>query len=188
MSEVHRLAGGVPIFPKSKEIAVPAVLYLRRSEKDPIEPGKWGIPGGHIKDGESPRAATIREVQEETGLSLRGRKLVPFGSFSLFIKTREGKPLPSEGHVFGFMADGFTIDDVSLRSSHVAKKLVDMPKLRQMKMAPDKYDEYTSGDREVIKRYLLNIECMAAHHTMLRGSLRKECTRHASVKNKQKPG
>lgn len=28
----------------------------------------WDIPGGHIIDGESPEAAVVREVQEETGV------------------------------------------------------------------------------------------------------------------------
>lgn len=31
--------------------------------------GKWGLPKGHIENGESSREAAVREVMEETGLS-----------------------------------------------------------------------------------------------------------------------
>jgi 8-oxo-dGTP diphosphatase len=30
--------------------------------------GLWSLPGGHIEPGESPRAAALREVREETGV------------------------------------------------------------------------------------------------------------------------
>ena len=31
--------------------------------------GQWGLPKGHLEDGESPKQAALREVNEETGLS-----------------------------------------------------------------------------------------------------------------------
>lgn len=33
--------------------------------------GKWTVPGGHIEVGESARQAIVREVKEETGLSVK---------------------------------------------------------------------------------------------------------------------
>jgi 8-oxo-dGTP diphosphatase len=43
-----------------------SVLLVKRN----IEPGlgRWGLPGGFIEAGESPKDAAIREVFEETGL------------------------------------------------------------------------------------------------------------------------
>jgi len=46
------------------------LLLLRRSEETNWMPGKWGLPGGHIEEGESPKDAAIREAKEETNLSL----------------------------------------------------------------------------------------------------------------------
>lgn len=44
------------------------ILMLLRASNTSIEPGKWGLPGGHIDRGETPDSAVIREVLEETGL------------------------------------------------------------------------------------------------------------------------
>jgi 8-oxo-dGTP pyrophosphatase MutT (NUDIX family) len=38
--------------------------------------GRYGLPGGVIEDGETPRAATIREVEEELGLQVDAKELV----------------------------------------------------------------------------------------------------------------
>ncbi len=53
-------AGGI-VFRRSPEGV--RVLLIRDSYRN------WGFPKGHLEDGESPDAAAIREVREETGLS-----------------------------------------------------------------------------------------------------------------------
>lgn len=38
--------------------------------------GTWSVPGGWIEPGESPEAAAVREVLEETGLQVTGARVV----------------------------------------------------------------------------------------------------------------
>lgn len=40
------------------------------------EQGRWSIPGGHAKDGESHADAAVREVKEETGLAVEVQPLI----------------------------------------------------------------------------------------------------------------
>ncbi len=51
-----------------------AVLLIRRRWA-PYR-GQWGLPGGFVTYGETPEAAAIREVREETGLEIRTQRLV----------------------------------------------------------------------------------------------------------------
>ena len=46
------------------------VLLQERDEHPVIDPGKWGLVGGHVEDGEGFEAAAYRELEEETGLAL----------------------------------------------------------------------------------------------------------------------
>lgn len=45
-------------------------LVLQRSRHSKGNPGKWDFPGGKVDPGESPDAALVREVREETGLDV----------------------------------------------------------------------------------------------------------------------
>lgn len=57
---IERSAGGVVV----RDIdGVMHALVIR----DPYE--NWGLPKGHLESGENERAAALREVEEETGLS-----------------------------------------------------------------------------------------------------------------------
>jgi len=46
-----------------------AILMLLRNYHDTFHPGKWGLPGGKIEQGESARDGAIRELKEETNLT-----------------------------------------------------------------------------------------------------------------------
>jgi ADP-ribose pyrophosphatase YjhB (NUDIX family) len=57
---VERSAGGVVFRRQGRD---PHVLLIR----DPYR--KWGLPKGHLEEGEGAEEAALREVREETGLS-----------------------------------------------------------------------------------------------------------------------
>jgi 8-oxo-dGTP diphosphatase len=56
------------------------VLLVRRAMSP--ERGKWALPAGYIDDGEDPRAAAIREVREETDLTIEITGLIDVQSGS----------------------------------------------------------------------------------------------------------
>ena len=55
-----------------------AYLILKRNEQ-PFA-GEWDLPGGFVEMGESPSAAVVREVLEETGLTVTPTEIV--GAFT----------------------------------------------------------------------------------------------------------
>jgi 8-oxo-dGTP pyrophosphatase MutT (NUDIX family) len=46
------------------------LLLQERDEHPVIDPDKWGLPGGHVEDGEDYEPAAYRELEEETGIRL----------------------------------------------------------------------------------------------------------------------
>ncbi len=51
--------------------------------------GVWNFFGGRIDSKENPRAALIRELSEEAGLSIKPKKLIKtFGSHKKFIQKK----------------------------------------------------------------------------------------------------
>jgi ADP-ribose pyrophosphatase YjhB (NUDIX family) len=58
---------------------VSAVIFDRRGRlllQQRSDGGKWGLPGGAVEIGESVADAIVREVKEETGLTVRPRRIV----------------------------------------------------------------------------------------------------------------
>lgn len=43
-------------------------LMVHRSPRRQSYPDAWDLPGGHVVEGEEPRAALVRELQEELGV------------------------------------------------------------------------------------------------------------------------
>ncbi len=60
------------------------ILLCRISKELPEWEGAWTLPGGGIEFGESPDAAVIREVAEETGLTVKLKGIA--GIDNLFIR------------------------------------------------------------------------------------------------------
>jgi 8-oxo-dGTP pyrophosphatase MutT (NUDIX family) len=76
-------------------------LLLRRG-KGGDHPLRWGLPGGHLEEGETAETAARREVREETGYRFRG----------------EMSLLADDGHFTTYIARGVKEFDVSLNDEH----------------------------------------------------------------------
>ena len=77
------------------------VLLQERDEHPVIDPEKWGLPGGHVEQGEEPVAAAYRELEEETGVRLEA-PLHPVGVFAV---DHHGDGQTQQVHAFAAAAD-----------------------------------------------------------------------------------
>lgn len=73
-------AANAAIFKEGKILLTQRSLQIR-------EGGKWCLPGGHVEKGESWESAMIREVFEETGLTVRSHELLGIYSDPLLTVT-----------------------------------------------------------------------------------------------------
>jgi 8-oxo-dGTP diphosphatase len=62
------------------------VLILHRSEKE-TDPSLWGIPAGKVEKDEEDSEAIIREIFEETGLSIASNELRFLGQLDIEYET-----------------------------------------------------------------------------------------------------
>ncbi|OKI53669.1 NUDIX hydrolase, partial [Micromonospora sp. CB01531] len=87
------------------------VMLVRPTYKD-----HWDIPGGYVEPGESPRAAAIREVKEELGIT------PPLGRHLVI----DWAPASGEGDKMLFVFDGgvlaeATLAEITLQADELAE-------------------------------------------------------------------
>ena len=75
------------------------MLYRNKKEND-FHEGKWNGLGGKFEPGETPEECAIREIKEESGLTVKDPIMKGFITFPLF----DGK---NDWYVFVFKFDGF---------------------------------------------------------------------------------
>jgi 8-oxo-dGTP diphosphatase len=54
------------------------LLSMRRAPGVPGLDGKWELPGGKVEFGETPEQTIVREIQEELGINVVPRRLLPY--------------------------------------------------------------------------------------------------------------
>ena len=65
----------IPIVSVEAAIQINGTFLLLKRNNQPAK-GEWWFPGGRIKKGETLQQALIREVKEETGLTITQHKLI----------------------------------------------------------------------------------------------------------------
>jgi 8-oxo-dGTP diphosphatase len=77
--------------------------------------GSWCLPGGHVEAGEDVVSAAVREVKEETGISLERTRLC-------CVSVTHHRPPHGDARVgFGFVADDWTGDPANQEPDRCAR-------------------------------------------------------------------
>src|SRR5437870_7541426 len=102
-------------------------LLLKRSRDAAHHPGQWEFPGGKVDPHESFDHALLREVAEETGLSIRLERVV--GSAN--------SEMPGHTVAFLFMEGRYLAGEVRLSDEHEEFCWAHLDELLQADLCPD---------------------------------------------------
>ena len=106
------------------------VLLFKRSEHpDDINPGMYGMVGGHVKDSETPLEGTKREAKEEADLDLTKLKYL-----DNYKHKNEGNG--EMDTLWVYTQELENTDDIYLNPEHTAFKLFDPDKLDKPSIIP----------------------------------------------------
>jgi len=90
-----------------KEVSAGGVIYRKNEGEVEIAlihvRNRWGLPKGHVEEGESIEATALREVKEETGLEGQVIKKLGDIRYSYRDKTKKGEPVRIYKRVYFFL-------------------------------------------------------------------------------------
>lgn len=110
-------------------------LLLRRSENSRTNPGKWDLPGGKVNPDESLKEGVVREVWEETGISIVPGDIAGEVNFEL-----------PEKKVIAIVFDGgYVVADVKLSYEHMEYTWISLEKIIGMEELPDYFKDFFEG-------------------------------------------
>lgn len=123
-------------------------LLLRRSENSHSNPGKWDLPGGKLISGEPLEEAIVREVWEETGISIVPGEIAGYTIFEL----------PEKKVIAAIYDGGYIIADVKLSDEHIEYAWMPLKNILELDALPDHFKEFfkrfAAENKEPPKMYI----------------------------------
>jgi 8-oxo-dGTP diphosphatase len=117
-------------------------LLLRRAENSHSNPGKWDLPGGKLGAAETLEDAVIREVWEETGISIVPGEIAGHVTFEL----------PKKRVIAIVYNAGYVIADIKLSSEHIEYTWTPLDKILEMSTLPvyfrDFFKRFSAENKE----------------------------------------
>lgn len=117
-------------------------LLLKRSQDSNTNPGKWDLPGGKLEREEILEEAVVREVWEETKITIVPGEIAGYIMFEL-----------PEKRVIAIVYDGgYIISDVRLSHEHTEYSWVPLDRILEMMNLPiyfkDFFKRFSNENRE----------------------------------------
>src|SRR5271169_5567900 len=113
-------------------------LLLKRSQNSHSNPGKWDLPGGKLNHRELLEEAIVREVWEETGISIVPGDIAGYATFEL----------PDKQIIAVVYDGGYVIADVKLSYEHVEYTWISLDTILEMNQLPIYF-------RDFFKRFVI---------------------------------
>lgn len=107
-------------------------LLLRRSENSHSNPGKWDLPGGKLIRGEPLEEAVVREVWEETGISIVPGEIAGYATFEL----------PDKKVIAVVYDGGYLIADVKLSDEHIEHAWTSLDSILELETLPEHFKDF----------------------------------------------
>ena len=124
-------------------------LLIKRCDKDDSKAGFWELPSGGVDTGEDVINATRRETKEETGISLKGIRLILVDKENYSFRTSKGYIKQVSEHTF--LANLQPASKVVLSKEHIDFRWIGLKEL------DDVYDDKDDLIYKRIKRIFKKI-------------------------------